>query len=195
MLTNKRNYNNHSRFEHTLAFHCAPAMAGIKAADLISWPGAPEETLTLLEEFNKSMGPTGIKLRRMCFCRGRSLILVYREKRLKEYLAREEVQVLLERDGYPVEDGLEAMLEYLAQRMLDTPGFPHEVGLFLGYPVEDVEGFRKHDGRNFKFSGLWKVYSDEERARACFHQYNCCRQALCRRVESGVPLCRVFRTA
>lgn len=185
----------HDRFEHTLAFHCAPSMAGIKAADLISWPGAPEDTLKLLEEFNRSMAHTGIKLRRMCFCRGRSLILVYREGRLMEYLSRTEVTALLEREGYPVEVGLEAMLDHLAQRMLEVPGFPHEVGLFLGYPVEDVEGFRKNDGRNFKFSGLWKVYSDEERARECFHRYNCCRQALCRRVESGFPLCQVFRAA
>lgn len=183
------------RFEHTLAFHCAPSMAGIKAADLISWPGEPGDTLELLEEFNHSMARTGIKLRRMCFCRGRSLILVYREERLMEYLSRDEVSAVLKREGYPVEAGLEAMLDHLAQRMLDVPGFPHEVGLFLGYPVEDVEGFRKHDGRNFKFSGLWKVYSDEERARECFHRYNCCRQALCRRIESGCPLCRVFRAA
>ena len=185
----------YDRFEYTLAFHCAPSMAGIKAADLISWPGEPEDTLKLLGDFNRSMAPTGIKLRRMCFCRGRSLILVYRESRLVEYLSRNEVSVLLEQEGYPVEDGLEAMLDHLAQQMLDVPGFPHEVGLFLGYPVEDVEGFRKNDGRNFKFSGLWKVYSDEERARECFHRYHCCRQALCRRVESGCPLCQVFRAA
>lgn len=194
MLTNKL-MTVHDRFEHTLAFHCAPAMAGIKAADLISWPGDPEDTLRLLEEFNRHMEHTGIRLRRMCFCRGRSLILVYREKTLQTYLNRDEVRALLERDGYPVSNGLEDMLAHLAQRMLTVPGFPHEIGLFLGYPAEDVEGFQKYGGRNFKFSGLWKVYSDEERAKECFHRYHCCRQALCRRVENGFPLYRVFRTA
>lgn len=193
MLTNE-NKALAQRFEQTLAFHCAPSMAGIKPADLFSWGGASEETRELIDHVSKRMENTGIRFRILCFCRGRSLILVYRRNRLEERLAQEEVRSLLERDGYPVERGLEAMLEYLAQRILEcVADFPHEVGLFLGYPVEDVEGFRKHDGRDFKFCGLWKVYSDEERARTCFRRYNCCRKALCRRVEGGCPLHQVFR--
>lgn len=184
------------RFEQTLAFHGAPSMAGIKPADLFSWAGAPEDTLALIDRFAQEMARTGIQVRRLCFCRGRSLILVYRPKRLQEQLAQDEVRALLLRDGYPVEDGLEAMLDHLTDRVLECPsGFPHEVGLFLGYPVEDVEGFRQNDGRDFKFCGLWKVYSDVERAQECFRRYSCCRQALCRRLESGCPLAKVFRAA
>lgn len=183
-----------TKFEQTLAFHCAPAMAGIKSADLISWPGDPEVTCAMIENFAAQMEHTGICFRVLCFCRGRSLILVYRRDRLEERLAQDEVRSLLKRDGYPVEQGMEAMLDCLANRMLECADFPHEVGLFLGYPVEDVEGFRKNDGRGFKFCGLWKVYSDEERARECFRRYSCCRQALCRRVQGGCPLNRVFRT-
>ena len=183
------------RFEQALAFHCAPSMAGIKPADLFSWGGEPEETQTLISRFSKRMEETGIRLRVLCFCRGRSLILVYRPGRLEQQLAMPEVRSLLQRDGYPVEQGQDAMLVRLAGRVLECgDSFPHEVGLFLGYPVEDVEGFRKNDGRGFKFCGLWKVYSDEERAKACFHRYACCRKALCRRVQSGCPLNQVFRT-
>lgn len=183
------------KLEQTLAFHCAPAMAGIKSADLISWPGAPEETRELIDAFAASMENTGICFRILCFCRGRSLILVYRRNRLEERLAQKEVRELLLRDGYPVDGGLEAMLDHLARRVLECSDFPHEVGLFLGYPVEDVEGFRKNDGRGFKFCGLWKVYSNEEQARECFRRYSCCRQALCRRVQGGCPLNQVFRVA
>ena len=183
------------KFEQTLAFHCAPAMAGIKSADLISWPGDSEGTRAMIENFSVQMKHTGICFRVLCFCRGRSLVLVYRRDRLEQRLAQDEVRSLLKRDGYPVEQGMEAMLDYLAKRMLECADFPHEVGLFLGYPVEDVEGFRKNDGRGFKFCGLWKVYSDEERAQECFRRYSCCRQALCRRVQGGCPLNLVFRTA
>ena len=193
MLTEKMN-TIETKFEQTLAFHCAPAMAGIKSADLISWPGTPEETGKLIDVFNHRMENTGIRFCMLCFCRGRSLILVYRPERLEKRLSEEDVRTLLERDGYPVDERVETMLEHLAQRVLECAAdFPHEVGLFLGYPVEDVEGFRKNGGRDFKFCGLWKVYSDEERARACFHRYACCRKALCRRVESGCPLHQVFR--
>ena len=98
-------------------------------------------------------------------------------------------------DGYPLAGGLEAMLDHLASRMAGSGGFPHEVGLFLGYPAEDVEGFRRHGGQGYKYSGLWKVYSDVERAQRCFRQYGCCRRALCRRLEAGCRLVQLFRTA
>lgn len=192
MLTAKY-HTEAQRFEQTLAFHGAPSMAGIKPADLFSWAGEPEETLALIDRFARDMARTGIAVRRLCFCRGRSLILVYRPDRLRAHLAQGEIRALLLRDGYPVEGGLEAMLDHLARRVLESSGFPHEVGLFLGYPVEDVEGFREHDGRNFKFCGLWKVYSDVERAQECFRRYSCCRKGLCRRLESGCSLDRVFR--
>ena len=91
--------------------------------------------------------------------------------------------------------GLEAMLDHLASRMAGSGGFPHEVGLFLGYPAEDVEGFRLHRGRDYKLCGCWKVYSDVERAQRCFRQYGCCRRALCRRLEAGCRLVQLFRTA
>ena len=194
MLTAK-NQTEAQRFEQTLAFHGAPSMAGIKPADLFSWAGAPEDTAALIDCFAREMARTGIQVRRLCFCRGRSLILVYRPNRLQEHLEQEEIYTLLRRDGYPVEGGLEAMLDHLARRILESSGFPHEVGLFLGYPVEDVVGFQEHDGRDFKFSGLWKVYSDVERAQECFRRYSCCRQGLCRRLESGCPLNKIFRVA
>lgn len=73
----------------------------------------------------------------------RCLVLVYRRDRLERQLEQEEVARLLERDGYPLAGGLEAMLDHLASRMAGSGGFPHEVGLFLGYPAEDVEGFRR----------------------------------------------------
>ena len=157
-----------ARFELTLAFHCAPALAGIKP---------------------------GISLRPLCRCRSRCLVLVYRRDRLERQLEQEEVARLLERDGYPLAGGLEAMLDHLASRMAGSGGFPHEVGLFLGYPAEDVEGFRRHGGQGYKYSGLWKVYSDVERAQRCFRQYGCCRRALCRRLEAGCRLVQLFRTA
>ena len=72
----------------------------------------------------------------------RCLLLVYRPERLERQLADPAVRSLLLQEGYPVEGGLEAMLETLTCRLAQED-FPHEVGLFLGYPHEDVEGFRE----------------------------------------------------
>lgn len=53
-------------------------------------------------------------------------------------------------------------------------GFPHEIGIFLGYPLEDVKGFIENSGRHFKICGQWKVYSDTKRAEKLFAKYAEC---------------------
>ena len=45
----------------------------------------------------------------------------------------------------------------LIRRFREGGEFPHEVGLFLSYPPEDVKGFIDHRACNFKCAGLWKV--------------------------------------
>ena len=157
--------------EYTLAFHGAPALAGIKPADLVAW-GSPQVCMgTLLEDYRRQLSRCGIQLRLLCSCRPRCLILVYRPERLAAQLARPQVRALLAREGYPVDRGLEEMLDALQLR-LTCGAFPHEIGLFLGYPPEDVEG-----------------------ARQCFRRYDRCRAALCRRVRAGGSLPQMFRAA
>ena len=66
--------------------------------------------------------------------------------------------------------------------------FPHEIGLFLSYPPEDVQGFIENHAQNFKLSGLWKVYGDEAYARAAFAKYKKCTDIYCRSWRSGASL-------
>lgn len=70
-----------ARFELTLAFHCAPALAGIKPADLIALPGEGDETDALLASYSAALAGAGISLRPLCRCRSRCLVLVYRRDR------------------------------------------------------------------------------------------------------------------
>ena len=48
-----------ARFELTLAFHCAPALAGIKPADLIALPGEGDETDALLASYSAALALCG----------------------------------------------------------------------------------------------------------------------------------------
>lgn len=50
--------------------------------------------------------------------------------------------------------------------------FPHEVGLFLGYPVWDVKGFIEHKGQQYKLCGYWKVYDDVPGAICKFKEFD-----------------------
>ena len=159
--------------ERTLAYHGAPAMAGIKSADLIAW-GSPEACSTpLFRQYQHQLARRGIQLRVIWTGCPRCLLLVYRPERLERQLNDPAVRALLLREGYPAQGGLEAMLETLGRR-LNQGDFPHEVGLFLGYPPEDVAGFVRHRGKGCKCVGCWKVYGDEAAARRQFAAFKAC---------------------
>ena len=69
------------------------------------------------------------------------------------------------------------------------PDFPHEIGLFLSYPPEDVKGFLEH--RPCKCVGCWKVYENEEAAKKTFAKYKACTRVYCRQLASGIDIERL----
>ena len=79
----------------------------------------------------------------ICGCRKHYLLLVYRPDMLQEYLKQDEARKLLLQDGYNIDSSLDEMIARLKERFFHKTEFPHEIGLFLGYPIEDVKGFRK----------------------------------------------------
>lgn len=178
------------KLERVLAYHCGAALSGIKPADLVSWRFEDGDE-RLLTEYKALLARRGVCLRviqrKPRFC----LLLIYRSGLLECRLAQPEVSAVLEREGYPVADGLEAMLKQLMLK-LKTEDFPHEIGLFLGYPVDDVEGFRKNEGRNYKFSGLWKVYGQVDEALKLFRAFDRCRDQLCSRLDQGMTLVQLL---
>lgn len=89
--------------------------------------------------------------------------------------------------------GVTARLRHLRRRLLWREGFPHEIGLFLGYPPEDVQGFLADPGGGrCKLCGHWKVYHDVEGARRQFARFDCSREALCSRLRAGMTLSQLF---
>ncbi len=68
----------------------------------------------------------------------------------------------------------------------DFGAFPHEIGLFLGYPSEDVLGFIRNRAGNSKMTGAWKVYGDKEKAERIFEKYRKCTRCYLRRLKKAV---------
>ena len=170
------------QLERDLVFHCAPSLSGLKPADLISWRCARQGAGAVLARYRALLEGRGVCLRLLRRRGGQYLLLVYRPELLRARLARPEVAQMLARAGYPA--GMEAMLRTLSLR-LSGEEFPHEIGLFLSYPPEDVKGFIDNQAGNFKCVGLWKVYGDEARARALFRRYDRCTADYCRCLSAG----------
>ena len=167
-------------FDWALAYHCAPALAGIKPADLFSWPLTAMEEM---REYQSALAACGVQLRVLRQGR-RQLLLVYRAKCLERCLACAAVRQMLLSAGYPPEGTVEELLSHLMTR-LQGESFPHEIGLFLGYPPADVEGFCKNKGQNYKCAGCWKVYCDECQARRTFEKFRKCREVYTRLWRQG----------
>ncbi|MFR3787426.1 MAG: DUF3793 family protein [Agathobaculum desmolans] len=179
--------------DRLLAAYCSPALAGIKPANLVSCDRAryPDLPYRLLA-YRKAFACRGMRFEILCSCGGRYLLLVYQQQRLAQRLAEPGVQRALRYFGYAEGQTMEALLCRLRYRMAASDGFPHEIGLFLGYPVEDVMGFVRYGGRGCKLSGYWKVYGDAEEAARLFERLSRVCRAVTRRVEQGETLLQVF---
>ena len=91
------------------------------------------------------------------------------------------------------DDILLPLLQRLEERLAGTKqcGFPHEIGLFLGYPPRDVEAFIANRGQHCLLCGTWKVYHDPDGARRCFDRYRRCTRIYCDRLQAGFSVERL----
>lgn len=191
-----QNYKQNHSLDYLLGFHCTPALAGIKCANLLSISHNSYSDLDdKLEQLNAHFNSRSIFIKRLCVCQKRILVLVYGKRLLEETIYQKENRDLLYQENYPLEEGLDAVLEHLARKLQAQDQFPHEIGIFLGYPLADVVGFLKNNGKNYKLSGYWKVYGDEGNAKILFEKYTRCRNNICRRIDEGMSLNQIFKTA
>lgn len=96
-----------------------------------------------------------------------------------------------------VEDIIEDTIAKLKQRYHEYRskkiGFPHEIGIILGYPLPDVEGFVQNNGKNYLLCGCWKVYHDADYAKKTFEKYYRVRDKAMKVLEEGKNLSEIIR--
>ena len=174
--------------EELLVHYCAPTLAGLKTGNLFTCPyDSKDQVVESIRALNRILVPKGLRVLPMGYPKDRVLIYVYRPSGLTADLNKEEVRAILTEAGYPCSSESICVAE-LARRLGDSETFPHEIGLFLSYPPEDVRGFIRHGGEGCKCIGCWKVYGDAEQAKRTFRCYQRCTDHLCARFHSGVDL-------
>lgn len=174
--------------EEMVVRQAAPTLAGIKTGSLFPCPCTEKETL--LEEiraFNRRYLSRGLCLLPLRFTEGKALLYLYRPAALRRDLRGQTAEALLADAGYPC-GSCGRCVAQLVRRMRGSAEFPHEVGLFLSYPPEDVKGFIAHRANDFKCAGLWKVYGNEEKARSLFAKYKKCTEIYCALWQTGSKL-------
>ena len=171
--------------------HCAPTLAGIKTGSLFTCPFISRQAvLDSIRQMNKRLLSKGLRIIPLRFSDDKALIYIYRPKKLSADLNDSAAEELLQRQGYDT-GTCEKCIVQLVRRLRQQKDFPHEIGLFLGYPVEDVCGFIENKACNCKCVGCWKVYGDEEAAKKKFAQYKKCTRVYCDQWAKGKDIERL----
>lgn len=176
---------NSDQIESQLVLQCAPLIVGLRISSLF-----------IIHRHNLGrlyglLRDSGICYYLLYVTKEKVVILLYRLQRLSVYLRKEEVRVFLADQGYTAYQ-LEDILRVLRQRYQDyyrkQREFPHEMGLLLGYPLEDVRGFIRYKGRNCLYAGYWKVYDDAKGKRELFGMFELAREMLAELLQNGADI-------
>lgn len=171
--------------EQYLIEHCAPTLASLKTANLFTYRYESDRGLDeQLKLWNMAFKDKGIEMILLKKQKSFALIYVCRKDRLKKDLKKPGVAEFLYEYGYESTNA-DYAIEKLKTRLSGSEEFPHEIGIFLDYPLGDVVGFIANAGENCKCTGCWKVYCNECEAVRTFAKFKKCREVYSRLWSSG----------
>lgn len=154
-----------------IAYEIAPTLAGIKPSSLLAFGRYPRDLYSLWEEVKEAVSSAlNIRFFELKKTDGHILVLFYKRDMLGRVLADDANREFLHGLGYPAGLKPEQALRLLHARFAGM--FPHEIGLLLGIPREDVIAFIDNGGTGCLFCGYWKVYHNPRRANSLFQAYD-----------------------
>ncbi len=176
--------------EKLLIENASGTLAGLKCASIFNVKsGYRAEIDESIEKLNGVLNQRGVTIRRLFDRAEYTLLLVYSEKALKEALNQAEAVHILLNFGYQNTDCVYC-LERLGDRFRETC-CPHELGIFLGFPAEDVREYIRNNGGCCRLCGFWKVYTNEQKALEMFRKYRICIRVYRQALKAGLPLSRL----
>ena len=180
---------NIKNIEVQLACQCAPVITGLKASNLLI---TDTKNIRVL---HRILSSSDISYFILFSDKEKTVLFLFHKYRLESFLKQENIRRLLMCFGYE-DSGTERQLCLLRKRYtacrLGDGEFPHEIGLFLEYPIEDVIGFIENNGRNCECSGYWKVYGNKEEKIQIFNEFDKAKETLMKLIAGGVSILKVL---
>lgn len=174
--------------DELIVSQCSPTLAGLKTGNMFSAElTSKADTVERIRGLNIRLAPYGICVLPLRFTEKRVLVYMYSPERLCADLEQPQARELLSGLGYDLSSA-GSCIARLRRRMGENGEFPHEVGLFLGYPAEDVRGFIENRAAHCKCVGFWKVYGDVDAAKMKFESFEKCTRDNCGRLRRGCSL-------
>ena len=130
--------------------HCAPTLAGMKTGNMFTYHFKDSSELRkTMRRLNALFRGKGIRVLPLRYQKNCALIYLYRPSKLSKDLENDVARTILTECGYCV-NSPKCLIRNLIARLNSCSDFPHEIGLFLGYPPEDVLGFIQNQARGYK---------------------------------------------
>lgn len=179
-------------FEKIFIEQCAPLLARIKISNLFSIKCEDYNELNnKIKILNNSLNNKDIyiKIIKKIICSDSNyLIFVYRKTRLSNRINEKLIKDFLLEYGYSHCKELDDYLYILENKLICSKIFPHEIGIFLGYPLNDVKAFIKEKGKNFLICGTWKVYYNKIHCEKVFSIYKKCKELYSELYKNGYSI-------
>ncbi|MBO6127721.1 MAG: DUF3793 family protein [Pseudobutyrivibrio sp.] len=173
------------KVELQIVLQCAPTIAGLKTSNLLIVPKEQEDKVRFVLRHSGLLGY------RLVYDRSRVVFLVFNRDMLISYLAKSEIKDFLSENGYRT-DAFGYSLKHFQERynsyVRNRKEFPHEMGVFLGYPLCDVEGFIENGGDNFVLAGYWKVYGNASKTQELFEKFDDVKDEMVRKISLGYSI-------
>lgn len=168
-----------------ILLHCSPTLAGLKTGNLVVISFKDLESIKKdIRVLNRRLSPKGVVAIPLRFTERKVWLYIFRPNFLKRDLGDERAIKILKESGYTGKNCYECVCE-LKNRLIETSDFPHEIGLFLGYPPEDVDSFIKNNASGYKLSGTWKVYHNVDNAVKTFKKFEKCTASYLNQWQKG----------
>ena len=178
-------------FDQMMIHYSAPTLCGIKSGNLF-FIKKTDFSESLFCKWKKKLEHFGFSLESAKSSKDTVFILVYNPLWLRNLLGDILVSSYLSGKGYKSPLHTDYVVGELVRRIKSQKDFPHEVGIILGYPIQDVIEFENQKGRNCRYCGYWKTYSDVENAKKCLCSYKEC-SCMCKNwFDKGYSVSRII---
>lgn len=156
-----------------LAYHAAPTLGGIKPASLLRPVSRTRDFRAALPSAAAFLRASfDVEVAHLSDSGPGRLLLIYNGGRVAECFECPGAVDIFEEAGYrPARPPTpEAIIGQIAERCRGG-AFPHEIGVVLGYPPDDVRCFIRGETGNARCAGCWRSNLDPERSARSMRRF------------------------
>ena len=154
--------------EYYLKYQLAPVIMGFKPGMTLNV--GERNVGSAYKNYSVVINKLGLKCCLLRKGKNADILFIYKPCLIEELLKQREIRDFLKMFGYAIES-LEEAINCLQKRYA-IYHCPHELGIFLGFPIEDVCMYMKNPDEVCQLCGYWKVYHDVEGAKRIFAAYD-----------------------